>query len=87
MTMYIVDGGRLLRRAYDLDRDSERNYRLCHSLNAQMIRIKPALYKSGARHSSGECFFVAFGADLGIGHRVDSMLPIPVDGAGGLRLR
>src|SRR5215469_4026190 len=32
MTMYLVDGGRLLHRAYDLDRDSERNYRLCLSL-------------------------------------------------------
>lgn len=32
MTMYLADGGRLLRRAYGLDCDSERNYRLRHSL-------------------------------------------------------
>jgi hypothetical protein len=86
MTMYLVDGPRLLRRIYDLDRDSKCVCRM-YDFNAQMIRINPALNTSRAGYSFGKCLFVAIGADLDTRRPAVAMLPVPADGAGGLRLR
>jgi hypothetical protein len=84
--MFLVDGARSFRCAYDLDRGTERDCRLKDTVNAQMNRLT-ALNASGARHSVGERLLVVIGEDLDIRRCVDSMLPVPADGAGGLRLR
>ena len=87
MAIHLVDGARLLRRAYDLDRGSKREFPTVGFANAQMIRFNPALYASSARYSSGKRLLVVIGADLDIRRQAESTLPVPADGTGGLRLR
>ena len=86
MAMYLVDGVRLFRRVDDLDRDSKCNCLLYDSLALKCSGSTRALYASGARYSSGKGLLVVIGADLDLRRRADSTLPVPADGAGGLRL-
>jgi hypothetical protein len=85
--MFLVDGARSFRRAYDLDGGTKRNCRLYDTVNAQMTRPTLALGASGARYSFGERLLVVIGGDLGIKRRTDSTHPVPADGAGGVLLR
>ena len=57
------------------------------TVNAQMTWPTPALCASGARYSSGKRLLVVIGENLDIKRCADSTLPVPADGAGGLRLR
>ena len=52
-------------------------------------RFKPGerLNTSQAGYSFGKCLFVALGADLDTRRPAGAMLPVPADGAGGLRLQ
>jgi hypothetical protein len=84
--MYLVDGARLIHRAYDLDRDKQMQLPTIRFTSAQVFRFNPALHASGARYSSGKGLLVVIGADLDLRRRADSTLPVPADGAGGLRL-
>ena len=84
--MFLVDGARSFRRAHDLDHGTERDCRLNDTVNAQM-NGPTALNASDARYSIGERLLVVIGEDLDIRRCADSTLPVPADGAGGLRLR
>jgi hypothetical protein len=56
--MFLVDGARSFRRAYDLARGTERSCRLYDTVNAQMTRPILVLRASGARYSLGERLLV-----------------------------
>ena len=85
--MFSVEGARSFRRAYYFDRGTKRNCRLYDTVNAQMTWPTPALCASGARYSFGKRLLVVIGENLDIKRCADSTLPVPADGAGGLRLR
>ena len=87
LTMNLVDGTRWHCRAYDLDRGGKRDCWLCDSLTLPMIRFNPALYPSGVCYSSGKRLLAVIGADLDTRRAADSMIPVPTDDAGGMRLR
>jgi len=86
MTMYLVDA-RLRRWAYDLDRGSKRNCRLYDSLTLRWSgSTRPYIHRAHAT--------VPVNASSLLPARIwtpdgpaDSMLPVPADCAGGLRLR
>ena len=86
IAMFLVDGARSFRCAYDRDRGTKRDCRLNDTVNAGMNR-PTALNASGARHSTGERLLVVIGEDLDVRRCADSILPVPADGAGGQRLR
>ena len=86
LTMNLVDGTRLHRRD-NLDRGGKRDCWLCDSLTLPMIRFNPALYPSGVCYSSGKRLLAVIGADLDTRRAGDSIIPVPTDGAGGMRLR
>jgi hypothetical protein len=89
--MFLVDGARSFRRAYDLDRGTKRDCRLRDTVSTQMTQPSKALCASGARYSFGERFLVVvivvIGENLDTKRWADSTLPVPAEGAGGLRLR
>jgi len=66
---------------------TKRNCRLYDTVNAQMPGPCRLFCASGARYSFGKRLLVVIGEDLDIKRCADSMLPVPANGAGGLRLR
>jgi hypothetical protein len=85
--MSLVDGAARFAVPLISTRGPKRDRRLYDTVNTQMIGPVLAHYASGARYSFGERLLVVTGEDLCTGSRANSTLPVPTDGAGGVRLR
>ena len=82
-----MDGACSLRRAYDLDRGNQAQLPTVRYRKRPDAPAHAGSCASGARYSFDKRLLVVIGEDLDIKRCADSMLPVPADGAGGLRLR